>query len=371
MTTDATGLMAWAEVDLDAIEACARALRAMVPAHCRYYSVIKADAYGHGAVEVARKLAGAGIADAFCVARATEAEELRAACISQPILLLGAPPALGHGALPPRTAVTVSTPEHLEIVAGAAGANPVPIHLKTDVGMGRLGCPPGEAMDMLRHIHAEPRVLLEGVYGHLPCADNGREEPTGSQIERFAALRRELGPKCGHETVFHLANSAATMDFPSAHFDAVRIGIAQYGLRPSADVLKCPPLRPAMALKARVAQVKTVPSGTGLSYGHSFVTERETRVATVTLGYADGYPRQAGKKGAMLVNGVRAPIAGKICMDLILLDVTDCGEVRPYDEAIAFGEALSAEEVGAAAGTINYEIVTRVGKRVMRVYRGA
>jgi alanine racemase len=225
---------------------------------------------------------------------------------------------------------------------------------------------------MAHRIASDPGLVLEGVMCHLPCADMAPTEITLQQIAAFHAVRRDLRAAGLTVRYFHCANSAAILDYPDAHFDAVRPGISLYGQYPSSGIIHRVDLRPAMTLKTRVVYIKDVPAGTGLSYGHAFVTCRASRIATVPIGYADGYPRHASNVAVMMVRGAAARQVGRVCMDLTLLDVTDIGGVQIGDEVLVFGPSengfLPADAVAAACGTIGYEITTRIGKRLPRFY---
>jgi alanine racemase len=366
--------LSWLEVDLGAIVHNYRILRGLVSQPGQVFPVIKADAYGHGALETARALLSEGIR-MFCVARVEEAVELREAGIQTPILVFGPPlAAQAEVALGYDLSISVASREHIAHILAAARANgrKARIHLKLDIGMGRLGCRPGDVLDMLRFVARHPELEVEGIMSHFPSADMKPPTITRKQIEVFAAVRREVLAAGFHIPFFHVANSAATLDYPEAHFDAVRTGISLYGQYPSAEVEQRVPLRPAMSMKTRVIFLKDVPAGVGLSYGHTFVTRRASRIATVPLGYADGYPRHASNRTVMLVRGARVPQVGRVCMDLVLLDVTDVPGVEMGDEVLAFGRSggdlLPADAVAAAIGTIGYEMTTRVGSRLPRFY---
>jgi len=366
--------VSWLEIDLGAIRHNFRELRRYVAPTVQTFAVVKADAYGHGAIPVARALLEEGAA-ALCVARVSEAAELRAASIGARILVFTPP--LGCEA---RRFVelgcepAVCAVEHVEALAAAArtSATTCNIHIKVDVGMGRLGVAPAHALEFLHAISRYRELRPVGVFSHLPCADMPRDDVTSKQIAAFRELRATIETSGFSGLTYHLANSAAVLDHPSAHFDAVRPGISLYGQLPSLEVRARPNLRPAMSLKTRIVFLKRVPSGTGLSYGHTFVTQRESIIATIALGYADGYPRHASNRTHMIVCGREVPQVGRVCMDFSLLDVTDVPEVSIGEEVLAFGTSgsltLPAEKVAADFGTIGYELTTRVGRRLPRVY---
>lgn len=371
--------VSWIEIDLSALRHNYHLLRAATAPEVRFIAVVKADAYGHGAVPAAKALETEG-ADLLAVARVEEARELRGAGLAAPLLIL-APPFAGQAdaAVALDAAEVVCNLDHARAMSRAAQerATTARVHLKVDVGMGRLGCRPESAVELAQAVAALPGLRIEGVMTHFPCADGATDPPcdqmTRSQIAAFRQVRTaliEAGAAPG--AIYHAANSATTLDYPEAHFDAVRCGISLYGQQPSFETRNRPPLRPVMAVKTRIAFLKDVPAGTGLSYGHTCTTERLTRVATVPMGYADGYPRHASSKTYMLVHGKKAPVLGRVCMDHTLIDVTDAGAVRESDEVLVFGQSgedlLRAEDVAAAIGTIGYELTTRIGKRLPRVY---
>jgi alanine racemase len=366
--------LTWSEIDVPAVCHNFRQMRILTAPCTRIFAVVKADAYGHGAVPVARALEAAG-ADMLCVARVEEALELRRHGLRAPVLVF-APP-FGPQAellLAAHARGVVCAPEHIEAAAAVAAGHGhrLSVHLKVDVGMGRLGCKPADALEMARVIRSQRWLQLEGVMSHLPCADSPPEMLTRQHIATFNAVRRLFEASGLHGLVWHLANSAATMDYPEAHFDAVRTGIALYGQYPSPEVRRRLDLRPAMTFKTRIVYLKDVAKGTGLSYGHTFIAPRPMRIATVPIGYADGYPRHASNRSVMLVRGREAPVVGRVCMDQVLLDVTNCPGVQHGDEVLVFGRAgdhfLPADAIAAMHGSIGYELTTRLGRRVPRFY---
>lgn len=367
-------------VDLDAVRhnvgvLCRRAAPAAVMA------VVKADGYGHGMVPVARAALDAG-ASWLGVAFLDEACALRAAGIRAPVLAwLLAPGEAVRAAIDAEIDLGVYAETGLAEVAAAARAagRPARIHLKIDTGLGRGGATvddwPGLVGAAARE-QAAGRVRVVGIWSHLAHADAPDHPTITRQVAAFEAAVEQAGRVGIHPELRHLANSAATLRRTDAHFDLVRPGVAVYGLSPGPAVGTPAELglRPAMTLRATVAVTKRVPAGTGVAYGHRYVTDRETTLAIAPLGYADGVPRQASNIGELLVGGRRRRIAGTVSMDQIVVDVGD-DPVRPGDEAVLFGPGgagePTADEWAAAVGTINYEIVTRIGPRVPRRYRGA
>lgn len=365
----------WTEIDLSNLEHNYRALRAMLPQGCRFLGVVKADAYGHGAVQVARRLETLG-AEYLAVACLDEALELRQAGITTPILILGYTPveradSLLEGGIT-QTVYDVDMARALSDAAMAAGKT-LKIHVKADTGMSRLGWLCGEAdqsaaVEAIAQVYALPGLEAEGIYTHFANAD-GDEDYTMLQFTRFLDLLEALKDRGITFAIRHCAASAAALKFPCTHLDMVRPGIALYGHYPdpSCEGLDGPGLRPVMTLKTRVASVKTVPAGTPVSYGCTYVLDRETKLAALTIGYADGLPRLCSDRLEVLVKGSRAPIVGRICMDMCMADVTGL-DVAPGDEVEVFGEHLPIEDVAALAGTIQYELLCAVSPRVHRAY---
>lgn len=365
----------WTEIDLSNLEHNYRALRAMLPQGCRFLGVVKADAYGHGAVQVARRLETLG-AEYLAVACLDEALELRQAGITTPILILGYTPveradSLLEGGIT-QTVYDVDMAKALSDAAMAAGKT-LKIHVKADTGMSRLGWLCGEAdqsaaVEAIAQVCALPGLEAEGIYTHFANAD-GDEDYTMLQFTRFLDLLEALKDRGITFAIRHCAASAAALKFPCTHLDMVRPGIALYGHYPdpSCEGLDGPGLRPVMTLKTRVASVKTVPAGTPVSYGCTHVLDRETKLAALTIGYADGLPRLCSDRLEVLVKGSRAPIVGRICMDMCMADVTGL-DVAPGDEVEVFGEHLPIEDVAALAGTIQYELLCAVSPRVHRAY---
>ena len=365
----------WTEIDLSNLEHNYRALRAMLPQGCRFLGVVKADAYGHGAVQIARRLETLG-AEYLAVACLDEALELRQAGITTPILILGYTPTeraealLDNGIT--QTVYDVEMARALSNAAAAAGKT-LKIHVKADTGMSRLGWLCGgedqsAAAEAIAQVCALPGLEAEGIYTHFANAD-GDEDYTMLQFTRFLDLLEALKERGITFAIRHCAASAAALKFPCTHLDMVRPGIALYGHYPdpSCEGLDGPGLRPVMTLKTRVASVKAVPAGTPVSYGCTHMLDRETKLAALTIGYADGLPRLCSDKLEVLIGGQRAPVVGRICMDMCMADVTGL-DVAPGDEVEVFGEHLPIEDVAALAGTIQYELLCAVSPRVHRAY---
>lgn len=357
------------EVDLDAVganvatlhERCGSALLCVV---------VKADGYGHGAVPVARTALTHG-AEWLAVALVEEGAELRAAGITAPILLLSEPP-WGSAAEVQRLDLrpTLYTTEGVDAFASLTG---LPVHLKVNTGMNRVGAAPADAVPRARRI-LDAGLELEGVWTHLAVADDPDDPFTAEQTARFRTVLAELRGAGVEPELTHLANSAATLAHPGTHADLVRVGIAVYGVAPSPSLAGAARLLPAMTLRSEVSFVKRVAAGEGISYGLTHRFERDANVATVPIGYADGVPRRlAGTGGQVLLHGVRRRIVGVVTMDQLMID---CGDdaVAMGDDVVLLGrqgdERVTPEEWAARLDTIGYEIVCGVGGRVPRTYVG-
>lgn len=376
------------EVDLTAIAHNVRELRRVTDPGARLLAAVKANGYGHGAIEVAKTVLHSG-GDALGVARIEEGIQLRDAGIAAPILIFGyTDPVLAEKLIASDLAQSVWSLEmakQLSRAAGLAGKN-IRIHLKVDTGMGRLGLLPESSRvvspdtaatdDSVAEIAAIARLSgleLEGVFTHFPTADSADKVDAKSQFDRFQYFIDLLGRAGIEIPLRHAANSAAIIDMPDTHLDMVRAGISIYGLYPSDEVNQHRvALRPAMTLKTRIVQIKRVPEGFRVSYGSTYETEKPTRIATVSVGYADGLNRRLSSRGSMLVGGNRVPIVGRVCMDLTMLDVGEIPDIAIGDEAVVFGRqadaAITVDEVASLLDTINYEIVSTVSDRVPRVY---
>jgi alanine racemase len=368
----------WAEIDLDALAANFQAVRERVGAGVKVMAVVKADAYGHGATRCAQRLAREG-ADWFGVALPEEGIELRRAGIEQPILSLGGcwpgqESACIQQAIVP-VVYRVETAEALNRAAEAAGVR-ADIHVKIDTGMGRLGVRYDEAREFVAALRRFKNLRLDGAMTHFAAADDAaRESFTNEQVKRFnnaVEMIRELGFQ---PTYQDMANSAATFAHPSAWGNMVRPGGVLYGLW--RDVLpqqlsEPPRLRPVMAVRSRIALLKRVRQGETLGYGCTFVASRETLVATLPIGYNDGYVRALSNRGRVIVRGVYAPVIGRVSMDLTLIDVTDVAQAAVGDRVTLLGEdgslAIPAEEIAKTAGTLSYEITCGISRRVPRRY---
>ncbi|MGW6389304.1 alanine racemase [Streptomyces sp. NPDC055103] len=370
-----------AEIDLGALRANVRTLRARVAPHVRIMAVVKADAYGHGAVRCARAALDAG-ADWLGTATPHEALALRAAGITDvPVMCwLWTPGDPWDQGIEAGLDMSVSGMWALEEVVEAARATGklARVQLKADTGLGRNGCQPADWPELVGaalKAEAEGLVKVTGLWSHLACADEPHHPSIAAQLDVFRSMLAHAEEAGVEPEVRHIANSPATLTLPEAHFDLVRPGIAVYGVSPSPELGTSAELglRPVMSLKASVALVKHVPAGHGVSYGHHYVTGDETTLGLVPLGYADGVPRHASGRGRVLVGDTVRTVAGRVAMDQFVVDLG--GDTpEPGAEAVLFGPGdrgePTAEDWAVAADTIAYEIVTRIGARVPRVYLG-
>ncbi|NJC88776.1 MAG: alanine racemase [Desulfuromonas sp.] len=364
------------EIDLDALRFNLRQVRDRVGQDCEILAVVKADAYGHGASGVAPALAAAG-ADQFGVALVGEGRALRRYGLTQPIVVLG-------GAFPGEEATILEhhlqpalydldTARRLDAAARAAG-NRIPCHHKVDTGMGRLGFRPDRLAAVLAVLISLPGVEIRGVISHLALADEPDKPFTATQIERFQSVVTQVREAGFTPHYLHLANSAAIYSRQLAGCNLVRPGVSLYGGLTGTPFEQEVPQRPVMSFLSQVAQLKEVPAGEGISYAHRFVTQRPSRLAAVPVGYADGYNRLLTNKGDVLIRGRRAPVAGTVCMDWILVDVTAIPDVAVGDRVTLLGrdgdECITALEWADKIGTITYEVFCNISKRVPRIFVG-
>ncbi len=377
----------WAEVNLDAYAHNIRELRRITRSPARLMAVVKANGYGHGSVEVAREALQNG-AQYLGVARINEAIPLREAGLEVPILIFGyTPPDLAPLLIDyelTQTVYSLSTASALSEQATRIGKKII-IHLKVDSGMGRLGflltatndtrddIATQNSVRAIETISRLPGLTVEGIFTHFATADSAEKSYADMQLDRFMDLLTRLQKQGLEPPVRHAANSGALIDMPDSHLDMVRPGIATYGLHPSDEVNKSRvDLRPVMSLKSRIIHLKRVPPGFNISYGITFQTKNHTTIATVPVGYADGFNRLLSSRGHMLVHGQRVPIVGRVCMDLTMLDVGEVSGVALEDEVVVFGEqgneAVTADEIASGLDTINYEIVSTITARVPRIY---
>ncbi|NLW21722.1 MAG: alanine racemase [Tissierellia bacterium] len=366
----------WAEINLDNLAHNIRQVRKNTKEGVLVTAVVKANAYGHGAVRAAKTFLENG-ADRLAVATLSEAIELRKGNIDVPILVLGYTPISQYPQVLEfdiiQTIYNYKDAQALSQAALELGKTGT-IHIKVDSGMGRIGfLPLEESVEEIIKISKLPNIEIEGIYTHFAKADEKDKSYTRLQYERFSKVVDQLEERGLSIPIKHVSNSAAIIDLPEYNLNMVRAGIMIYGFYPSDEVLKDKiDLKPAMTLKAKISNVKRVPKGTGISYGQIYVTERESKIATIPIGYADGFTRLLSTKAEAFIKGKRVPVVGRICMDQCMLDVTEVPDVKVGDEVVLFGYGEEgyphADELAQKLGTINYEIVCMVGRRVPRVY---
>ncbi|MGD9049778.1 MAG: alanine racemase, partial [Anaerolineae bacterium] len=366
------GRPTWLEVDLEAIAHNVRRVVEMVGSDVRVLAVLKADGYGHGAVRIARTALNNG-ASYLGVASINEGALLRQAGITAPILVLGYTPAWQARELVLNgLAATVFNLDVARALSRAAREldSQVQVHVKVDTGMGRLGLLPEDVVPFVHDLQAQQSLVMEGIFTHFSVADSDPEY-TRRQIDRFRQILDALSAVGVEFPLTHAANSAAILSLPESHFRMVRLGLAMYGLHPSPQLPSPADFRPALSFKTQVAQVKTLPPRSYVSYGNTYQTTGEQRIAVIPVGYADGFRRAPRHWGQVLVRGQRAPIVGRVCMDQTMIDVTAVHDVRQGDEVVLIGEQggerITAESVAERLGTINYEVVSEILARVPRV----
>lgn len=362
---------AWAEINLSALRHNISAIKSRVADGAKFCAVVKADAYGHGAVAVAREAVAQG-ADYLAVAVLSEAVKLREAGFTTPILILGpTQPQEADVVVRYRITQAVFTVEQAAALAAAAlrQHTHAKVHLAVDTGMGRIGVRPGNAGAVAAAIAGLPGIWLEGMFSHFASADSKDKMYAAEQFRRFQEAVAAVEARGIKLELRHIANSAAILEMPETHLDMVRAGIILYGLWPSDEVEHVIDLRPVMKVKARLSCVKDYHPGETVSYGRTFMAAREMRVGTLPVGYADGYIRLYAGKAVVEIKGQRVPVVGRICMDQCMVDVTDVNGARVGDEAVLFGSStLTADEAAGWLGTINYEVVCMISPRVPRVY---
>ncbi len=372
-----------AEIDLGAIAHNVRELRRITSSSAQLMIAVKADGYGHGAVRIAQTVIQSG-ADSLAVARVEEGLQLRQAGIDAPILILGYTAAHWTDTLVAQRLVpTIFFPQNARDLSAAAVSKKatIPIHIKIDTGMGRLGIPcdelraPGDngAIQEILEIDRLPGISIEGLYTHFATADHADKTYADQQFDSFLALVAALKSHGMALPLLHAANSAAIIDLPHTHLDLVRAGISVYGLYPSREVDRDRiDLRPALELKSTIIHLKHVPAGTKISYGCTYETGGPTTIATIPAGYGDGYSRRLSNCVPALVHGRRVPLVGRVCMDLSMVDVGQVDDAAVGDEVVLIGRQgdafIAADEVADLLGTINYEVVTALTQRVSRVY---
>jgi alanine racemase len=377
VTSISTLLPTYATVNLAALAHNLSRIKHYLRTGCEILAVVKANAYGHGAVEIARALACQGI-ERFAVASLDEGIALRQAGLSASIVVLGAlfekqvSDLVAHRLTP-----VVSDGRILPALAKAAQSHPAsyPIHLKVETGMGRLGFSPEELLPLLDNPLLHRPLQVEGMMTHLADADGKDNTVTNRQLGEFRAVLEQIRQRGRTLPLVHAANSAAIVRFPDTHFSLVRPGIMLYGYHTLPATVSAPDLKPVLSLRTTIAQLRNIPQGGTVSYNGTFVATRPTRIAVLPIGYADGYSRQLSHRGSVLIQGRRAPIVGLVCMDMTMVDVTDIAQLQVGETVTLIGqqggEAIWADEVAGWIDTIPYEVLCGIGSRVPRLYESA
>jgi alanine racemase len=362
----------WAEIDLSAIEHNLKQAKSLIGNNTKILAVLKADAYGHGAVEVVKRINNCAV-EYFGVATVPEAIELRLNKIDKPILLLTT---FSHHEIQALIRYRI-TPTIADLKEGEYLNNKLsklkkilPIHIKIDTGMGRIGIWHKDSIRLIKKLSELKYLFLEGIYTHFPSADEDKVF-TNSQIDSFSRLLGDLGKNNIVIPLRHIANSAAVISCKNSYLNLVRPGLMLYGLYPDARLKKIIRLKPAMSFKTRIVFLKEISAGRSVSYGRTFIAKKKTKVATLPVGYADGYNRILSNRADVLVRGRRCPVIGRICMDQMMIDVTGIN-AKLKDEVVLFGRQneseISVEEIASLCSTIPYEVVCWVSKRVPRKY---
>lgn len=365
---------AWVEIDLAALTHNVKQLKNLLSPQTELMAVVKADAYGHGAVAVSQTVLSAG-ASWLGVATIPEGIELREAGIEAPILLLGAThtaqqvKAIAQWHLQPTICTAKQALIFSEVLVSLNQS--LPVHAKLDTGMSRLGAPWQEATEFVQLVKGLPNLKLASIYSHLATADSPDTAVMKEQHQRFERAIAQIKTSGINPIRLHLANSAAALADPDLHYDLVRVGLATYGLYPAPHLQNVVDLKPAMQVKAKVTQVKTIEAGTGVSYGYQFIAQRQTKIAVVGVGYADGIPRNLSNKMQVLVKGKLVPQVGAVTMDQLMLDVTDIPDLEVGEVVTLLGKdgenQITADDWAATLGTISWEIICGFKHRLPRV----
>jgi len=369
--------LSWVDIDLAALRHNFYQVQSRMTAKTRILGVVKSDAYGHGMIQVARELAACGI-QFLGVSKFWEAEELIAHGIHLPILtLLGLEPGDMEQAVRLQVRPVIFRLDHARLLSRTATRlqQPVRVHLKVDTGMGRLGVPFERISAFLDELLHLPGVELEGILSHFAVADEADKTYSQLQTDRFRAVLRTLADSGHAVALAHISNSAGILDLPHAHFQLVRPGIMLYGSPPSDEIQSPADLRPVMSFKTRIIQLKEVPPQQPIGYGRTYTTDKTSLIATLPVGYDDGYPRILSNVGQVLVHGKRAPLVGRVSMNLITIDVTHIPGVSEDDEVVLLGgqddERINAEEIARLSHTINYEIYCSIGHHRFKFFHNA
>lgn len=368
----------WAEVDLDAIWENMVHMKENIAENTKILAVIKTDGYGHGGVPIAKMLEQLDFMFGYAAATYEEAHVLREAGVKKPILILGYTfPYCYEELIREEIRPAVYRKDTVEELAAAAAkvGKKAKVHIKVDTGMGRIGITPDEeGLEFVRFLIEHPELEVEGIFTHFAKSDEADKTSANHQLELFQNFIDKIQTELGITIpVKHCSNSAAILEMPQANMDMVRAGITTYGLYPSEEVSKdIVPLRAAMSLYSHIVYCKMIHAGQSVSYGGLFTAQKDTRVATIPVGYGDGYPRSLSGRGYVLIHGKRAPILGRVCMDQFMVDISEIPEAMDGDKVTLLGmdgtERITAEELGELSGRFNYEFVCDLGKRIPRVY---
>ena len=368
----------WAEVDLDAIWENMVHMKENIAEKTKILAVIKTDGYGHGGVPIAKMLEQLDFMFGYAAATYEEAHVLREAGVKKPILILGYTfPYCYEELIREEIRPAVYRRDTVEelVAAAAKVGQKAKVHIKVDTGMGRIGITPDEeGLEFVRFLIEHPELEVEGIFTHFAKSDETDKTSANHQLELFQDFIKKIQTELGITIpVKHCSNSAAILEMPQANMDMVRAGITTYGLYPSEEVSKdIVPLRAAMSLYSHIVYCKTIHAGQSVSYGGLFTAQKDTRVATIPVGYGDGYPRSLSGKGYVLIHGKKAPILGRVCMDQFMVDISEIPEAMDGDKVTLLGmdgtERITAEELGELSGRFNYEFVCDLGKRIPRVY---
>lgn len=369
----------WAEVDLDAIWENMVHMKENIAENTKILAVIKTDGYGHGGVPIAKMLEQLDFMFGYAAATYEEAHVLREAGVKKPILILGYTfPYCYEELIREEIRPAVYRRDTVEelVAAAAKVGQKAKVHIKVDTGMGRIGITPDEeGLEFVRFLMGHPELEVEGIFTHFAKSDEEDKTSANHQLALFQNFIDRIQTELGLTIpVKHCSNSAAILEMPQANMDMVRAGITTYGLYPSEEVRKdIVPLRAAMSLYSHIVYCKTIHAGQNVSYGGLFTAQKDTRVATIPVGYGDGYPRSLSGKGYVLIRGKKAPILGRVCMDQFMVDISEIPGVMEGDKVTLLGvdgtERITAEELGELSGRFNYEFVCDLGKRIPRVYR--
>jgi alanine racemase len=360
----------YTEISLNAIKHNIAEIRKLLKPRVKFMAVVKANAYGHGVVAISRAAVSAG-ADWLAVANLKEALEIREAGVVSPILILTeSPTSVMDEIIQYDLSQTIYSYSEASALSDEAQKRKktASVHVKVDTGMGRVGVPPSEAVAFITKISSLPGLKLEGVFTHFAKAEDPLDNFTQGQFDKF----KQIISKVKHIPIKHSANSAGVLFHSETHLDMVRVGLMMYGLYPSGASRRLINLRPALSFKSRITYLKKVPAGTPLSYGGTYLTSSETTIATIPVGYADGFSRRLSNRGQVVIRGKRFPVVGRVTMDLTMVNVSDA-KVEVGDEVVLIGEQngqlISADEIAGLEDTISYEVVCGIGKRVPRIYK--